>query len=315
MPENLEVGTLDWQQLPDMPEGKWEPSSIVIDDKLYVVGGYIGVIRESLRGSKSVHVFDPKDLSWTQIQDLPSAISHIDVVLDGRMLWYAGGFKDAYPEYLIAEVWSYDLELDRFMAGPLLPEKRGGGGLGLLGRNLHYIGGLKPDRDTDSEDHWVLNLDDWANGSAEWTNAAPMPAPRNQFACVELEGEFYAIAGQFHHDSKQLDQPRVDIYDPKTDSWREGPPLPYGHSHSEGATFVHENNIYIVGGHFTPEGGKKALNPDILRLAPGGSWEVIGQLPYALSSPASAIIGDKLYVAGGFDGKIKKDVFVTDVPE
>ena len=98
-----------------------------------------------------------------------------------------------------------------------------------------------------------------------------MPAPRNQFACVELGGEFYAIAGQFHHDSKQLDQPRVDIYDPKSDSWREGPPLPYGHSHSEGATFIHNNNIYMVGGHFTPEGGKKALNPDILRLSPGDS--------------------------------------------
>jgi len=315
MPEDLEVSTLDWQQLPDMPEGKWEPSSIVIDDKLYVVGGYIGVIKKDLRGSKSVQVFDPSDGSWSQIQDLPSAISHFDVVRDDRKLWFAGGFKDAYPEYLIAEVWSYDLDLDRFVAGPLLPEKRGGGGLALLGRELHYVGGLKPDRDTDSEDHWVLNLDDWAKGSAEWTKAAPMPVPRNQFSCVVYKDELYAIGGQFHHDSEQLDQTRVDIYDPKSDTWREGPPLLTAHSHSEGATFVHNDHIYMVGGHITPEGGKKALDDSIVRLAPGGSWELVGRLPSPISSPASRIIGDKLYVAGGFDGPIRTEVWVTDVPK
>ena len=130
-----------------------------------------------------------------------------------------------------------------------------------------------------------------------------------------LDGELYAIGGQFHHDSEQLDQPRVDIYDPGSDSWREGPQLPYGHSHAEGATFVHDKRIYMIGGHFTPEGGEKALDPDILRLAAGGAWELIGKLPGGLSSPAAAIISDKLYVAGGFDGKIKTEVFATDVPD
>lgn len=313
MSEELAVNVLDWARMPDMPEGKWEPSTAVIDDKLYVAGGYIGEFK-SLKSSRSVHVFDPKDGSWTRLQDLPSAISHVNLVIDDRVVWFAGGFKDGYPDHIIAEVWSYDLDLDRFVAAPLLPEKRGGGGLGLLGRELHYVGGLKPDRDTDAEDHWVLNMDEWANGSAKWKNAAPMPAPRNQFSCVTIDGELYAIGGQFHHDSEQLDQPRVDIYNPKRDSWRDGPPLPYGHSHAEGATFVYDNRIYMVGGHITPEGGKKALDPDILRLAPGGSWELAGKLPAPLSSPAAAIIEGKLYVAGGFDGQIKTEMFITDAP-
>ena len=212
-------------------------------------------------------------------------------------------------------MWCLDLELDRFIAAPLLPEKRGGGGLGLLGRKLHYVGGLKPDRDTDAEDHWVFDLDQWAEtGSAEWTAAAPMPVPRNQFSAVVFNGELYAIGGQFHHDSMQLDQPRVDIYDPKTDSWRDGPALPKGHSHSEGATFVHNDRIYLVGGHTTPEGGKKGLEDDVLSLEAGGSWELVGKLPKPLSSPAAAIIGGKLYVAGGYDGPVLTTVWVADVP-
>lgn len=310
MSEELEGSVLEWQELPDMPDGKWEPATAVIDDKLYILGGYA----EGVKSSKRADIFDPKDGSWTRIQDLPSANGHANAVLDGRTIWLAGGFKDGYPDHIIQEVWSYDLDLDRFIAAPLLPEKRGGGGLGLLGRKLHYVGGLKPDRDTDAEDHWVFDLDEWAEGSAQWTNAAPMPVPRNQFSAVVFQGELYTIGGQFHHDSMQLDQPRVDIYDPQSDSWREGPSLPKGHSHAEGATFVHGDRIYMVGGHTTPEGGTKSIDPDILSLAPGGSWELVGKLPKPLSSPAAAIIGDKLYVCGGFDGRVLKTMWMTDAP-
>jgi N-acetylneuraminic acid mutarotase len=43
----------------------------------------------------------------------------------------------------------------------------------------------------------------------------------------------------------------------------------------------------------------KSIDPDILALSRGGQWELVGKLPMALSSPADAIIGGKLYVGGG----------------
>ena len=33
------VYEVSWDQLPDMPVGKWEPASLVLNDKLYVLGG------------------------------------------------------------------------------------------------------------------------------------------------------------------------------------------------------------------------------------------------------------------------------------
>jgi N-acetylneuraminic acid mutarotase len=123
--------------------------------------------------------------------------------------------------------------------------------------------------------------------------------PRNQFSCVSISGRIYAIGGQFHHDSMQLDQPRVDIYDPETDSWSAGPPLPKGHSHAEAGSFVYGGRIYMVGGHTTPAGGKKSIDPDILALTPGSEWELVGKLPMPLSAPVAAIIGGKLYAGGG----------------
>jgi YVTN family beta-propeller protein len=304
-------GTVGWQRLHDMPVEKWEAGTVLLDKKLYFFGGYT----DGVRSSKRCDVFDPSDVSWKRIQDLPSAITHMNMVLDGRTVWFAGGFKDGYKGHAIAEVWNYDIENDRYTAAPLLPEPRGGGGLALVEGKLHYLGGVQADRDTDAADHWVLDLKQWAGRSAKWENAAPMPAPRNQFSTVTLEGKIYAIGGQFHHDSMQLDQPRVDIYDPRTDSWTSGPALPKGHSHSEGGTFVDGERILMVGGHTTAEGERKKISAQILALLPGGQWEVVGTLPSQLSSPVARIIDGKLYVAGGSpDGRsVQADMWVSQL--
>ncbi len=303
---------LEWKQLPDMPIEKWEAGTVVLDDKLYMMGGYTA----GVKSSKISYTYAPKDGTWTRIQDLPSGISHMNMILDGRTIWYAGGYKDGYKGHCISEVWSYDIDNDRFTIAPILPEPRGGGGLAIVGRDMHFISGIKSDRDTDAFEHWVLNLDDWAKGSATWEDAAPIPDARNQFSCVVLNGKIYAIGGQYHHDKAQLDQSRTDIYDPKMDKWSAGPELPKGHSHAEGGTFVYKDTIYMVGGHTTPKGGTKSIDPDILMLKEGGEWELLGKLPYPLSSPAACIIDGKMYVGGGSKngGSVAIELFVTDVP-
>ena len=107
----------------------------------------------------------------------------------------------------------------------------------------------------------------------------------------------------------------VDVYDPQSDSWSEGPPLPVAHSHSEGATFVHGDRIWMVGGHSTPEGGKKGFCGNVVTMREGEEWEVTCHLPKPISSPASRIINDKLYVAGGWDGRMDDDKEWLSSPE
>ena len=81
------------------------------------------------------------------------------------------------------------------------------------------------------------------------------------------------------------------------------PSLPYGHSHSEGATFVHADTIWMIGGHHTPAGEKKSFCGDILTLQAGGEWQIMAKLPKPISSPAASIIENTLYIAGGWDGR------------
>lgn len=287
-----------WKKLPDMPVPRWEAGTVVLDKKLYVLGGYT----KGTKSSKRVDVFDPEDNSWKKLADLPSAITHMNAVLDGRSIWIAGGFKDGYKGYAIDEVWKYDIDKDIYTKAPSLPAKRGGGGLALLGRRLHYFGGLKPDRLTDSADHWVLDLDESTNGGvkdgAKWEAAAAMPAPRNQFGAITLNGKIYAMGGQFGHDKGQLDQARFDIYDPETDSWSRGEDLPKPHSHAEGSTFLNGGRIFMLGG-MTREGKRRKIDDQIIALSVDRKWKVLGKLPRPLSSPAACIIGNQLFLAGG----------------
>ncbi|MCP4170961.1 MAG: hypothetical protein GY758_09345 [Fuerstiella sp.] len=288
-----EVSDVTWLKLPDMPVPRWEAGTVVLDGRLYVFGGYT----KGTKSSKRVDVFDPMDTSWQQLTDLPSAITHMNAVLDGRTVWIAGGFKDGYKGHAITEVWNYDIDKNTFTAAPPLPERRAGGGLALVGRHLHYIGGLMPDRLTDAADHWRLDLQADSQSAAEWKNLAAMPAARNQFSAVSFAGKIYAIGGQFGHDKGQDDQPRVDIYDPGTDSWTRGPELPGPHSHAEGSTFLSKGRIFVVGGMTRDE--RRRIDQHIVAGMPGGEWQIVGELPRPLSSPAAAIIGDRLYVAGG----------------
>ena len=82
----------EWEKLPDMPVEKWEPGTVVLDDKLYFFGGYT----EGVRSSKLSHVFDPQENTWTSIQDLPSAISHMNMVLDNRTVLHANYYAKAH---------------------------------------------------------------------------------------------------------------------------------------------------------------------------------------------------------------------------
>ncbi|MHC4463165.1 MAG: Kelch repeat-containing protein [Planctomycetota bacterium] len=290
--EKVAAQEKSWKPLAPMLQERFEHACALVDNTFYVFGGY----GKGVKTSKHVEAFDLAKNKWRRLQDMPSAITHLNTVVDGRSVWIAGGFKDGYPGKPIDEVWKYDVDKNTFVVAPSLPGPRAGGGLALVGCRLHYFGGLI-DRDTDSADHWVLDLD--ATGSAaKWKNVAAMPAPRNQFGTVTHQGKIYAIGGQFHHDSRSgkpaLDQARVDIYDPKTDSWGSGPALPRPHSHAENSTFLHKGRIFVIGGRSV-----NRVEAAIFVLSAEGKWSRFGRLPVPLIGPAARVINGRLVVAGG----------------
>ena len=151
---------LEWKKAAPSPFARVESPTAVVDGKMYLFGGFT----DDLGASNELDVYDPANDSWTRKKDMPTRLTHLNPAVDGKTVWFAGGFQGKHPGPASAEVWKYDVAADSWAAGPDLPERRASGGLAVVGGKLHYFGGYKADRDTNAADHWSLSLD----GGKEW---------------------------------------------------------------------------------------------------------------------------------------------------
>lgn len=285
------VGCL-WEKRSLAPIPRFEAGSLVVDDQLYIFGGYnTSAIEATTRSDR----YDPVADQWTRIADLPTPVTHTPFVQAGRIVWALGGFVGDHPGVATADVWLYDIDQDVWTPGPALPRPIAAGAAILVGRVMHYVSGCEADRATMTADHWAYDLDAPALG---WQPLSPMPLPRCHYGIAQLAGEIWAIGGQVGHDVNAVDVPYVHRYRPALDSWIAGPYLPRPRSHFEGATFTVDQRIYIGGGQNHTMG--LANLSGMLELdSIASSWSYLPQLPFARQAACVRKIGGYIYAAGG----------------
>jgi len=227
---------------------------------------------------------------------MPTGVTHLNPAQDGKTIWLAGGFKGRHPGPVTTEVWKYDSASDTWSKGPPLPEPRAGGGLAIVNRNLHYFGGYKADRNTDSGDHWSLTLDK----ATAWKREANLPDPRGHVSAAVLDGKIYALGGDHGHDITQIDVDSCHRFDPATNKWSEIASLPDGRSHFESSTIIYQGRILVVGGRCNSSKPPRNVVGDILEYDPKTDrWRVVGKLPEKVLAPVAVIVAGRLVVIGG----------------
>ncbi|HTL06229.1 MAG TPA: kelch repeat-containing protein [Gemmatimonadales bacterium] len=283
-----------WAPQPDAPMQVFESPVAVVDGQLYVFGGFTNA---KVQASGAVWQYDPASGRWTRKRDLPSRRTHVNPARVGEALWFAGGFVGDDPGPATDEVWRYDWRADRWTPGPPLPEPIAGGVLLSLRDTLHFFGGFRRDRNTNSAAHWVLAPRD-AGPPPVWTSAAPLPKPRGHLGGAVLDGALYAIGGCVGHDPNPVDVPWVHRYDPATDRWTEVAPLPFPRSHFEPSVVVRAGRIVVLGGRSWPR-GLDALD-DVTEYDPGTDrWLARPPLPEPRLSPIAVLLGDRILAGLG----------------
>jgi N-acetylneuraminic acid mutarotase len=283
---------LEWKKGAPSPFARVESPTIVVDGKLYLFGGFV----KGLGASNEVDVYDPANDTWKRLKEMPTRVTHLNPALDRGTIWLAGGFKGKHPGPVTSEVWKYDISADSWTSGPPLPEPRAGGGLVVAGGQLHYFGGFKSDRDTNSSDHWTLSLD----GGTTWRQEADLPEPRGHVAAAVLDDKIYALGGTHGHDKTQIDLKFCHRFDPATGKWTEIAGLPAGRSHFEGSTIVHNGRIIIIGGRCNSTKPSRNVVNDILEYDPKtNTWRAVGVMPEKVMAPSAAFISGHIIVTGG----------------
>jgi len=97
-----------------------------------------------------------------------------------------------------------------------------------------------------------------------WQTRAPMPEPRQMLAAARgADGKIYVIGGVLSYSGMEK-KATVDVYDPATDTWSEGPELHMAR-HGHTAVSTPHGRIYLIGGS-GPKGPTASV--EVLDTAP-----------------------------------------------
>ena len=157
----------------------------------------------------------------------------------------------------------------------------------------------------------VLAADD------KWERRENMPvSSRCCTAAASVGGEVYVIGGVEVNRAPHIPNPgdltldRVQAYDPVTDTWAPKRNMPTTRARMTAVTF--DGMIYVFGGA-ARRGGKVIDAVEVFNPEAGerGAWKKLAKLPQALSAASAAVVGDKIYVIGGWDRGAQNEVFGT----
>ena len=278
----------EWTDLTPSAIPKLESYPVIVGNKLYTFSGFtngLAVIPET-------EIYDLNTGQWSFGASMPLPVTHMGVARVNDDIWIVGGFAGDHPGTATSRVQIYSPGNDQWREGPELPVARASGSLVLVNGKLHHFGGLLPDRRTDIDEHWVLDLN---NINAGWKADDPLPIARNHLGGVALNGNIYAVGGQFGHDGGNEDVPFVHVYSTDSGDWERLADMPLALSHFEAGIFVFENRIYVVGG-ISPNGAQDTI---FVYDPQSDTWSEFCGIPQRLLAPGARMYGNQLLVLNG----------------
>lgn len=138
-------------------------------------------------------------------------------------------------------------------------------------------------------------------GEMTWSSYSSMDDARYGVCAAAHSGRVFVFGGGYAYSSEVLD--RVDVYDPVTDIWTLGSPMPENRTFAAAVTVG--DMIYVIGGW----NGTAALNRTDVYDPRQDTWIVGPDMSYARSRLAAVAVGDAVYAIGGnSDGSTSLDV-------
>ena len=190
--EMYDISSRKWTKLPPFRKPKYNCAAIVVNDKLYVFGGYS---RSYLSECEVLDLSQP-DSQFTRLpNDLPQAFSHAVAVSKGHWIYVIGGWNNGY----LNTVYALDTRTNQWNDKlPPMKEKRQFPAVAILDDTLVVAGGCNKE--------YLKSVETLDLKTSKWTNTIQsMPSPRDEAtAFVEQGSSNLIIAGGNHATSKPV---------------------------------------------------------------------------------------------------------------
>jgi len=210
------------------------------DGRVLLVGG-----RDRYRESEpsDVEVYSPETDTWKPTSPLPESRSSHEatLLLDGRVLITGG--QDV-GNHAMATTLLYDPVTNQWNGVGNLSEARVcHSATLLLDGSVLVAGGV------DDSSNYLRSAELFDSASGRWRNVANMPSARSGHGAAPLSNGRVLLLGGGTRDTSEtaVVLSTTVVYDPKTDTWLDGPSLPaarYG-----ALVLSNEESIYVIGGY------------------------------------------------------------------
>ena len=144
-------------------------------------------------------------------------------------------------------------------------------------------------------------------GKNSWEQIEPLPVKLDHIQGVELGGKIYYIGGLSAWPSPHVNT--VYVYDPATDTFSAGAPMPEGRGRGGGGVAVYDGKIYYAGGMHD---GKAVAWFDVYDPATE-TWTRLPDMPRVRDHFHGAVVDGKFYAIGGRNSVISATTNKVDV--
>jgi len=290
-----------WTDATDLParNGRVEPGSVQVGNKLYTFGGYRRSPDNQV--TRAVDVLDFETNTWSLIGEIPpgAAESHAGIATDGEWIYWAGGQLGGGADLSALEgtksVWRYHIATNAWERYVDLPEIRFAPGLAYVDGVLYLSGGNDASRSNATDTHWVLNT---RSRNPSWESRAALPRAGDHKGVAVVNGVIYAIGGEDGHGTSYDQHADVFAYDRSTDTWTPKAAMPTPSSHFEGGTLVIGNKVLVMGGR-TQEPNYTTAQVRVYDTI-SDKWTVLEPLPFDRLGGVSGIFNDRVYFTQGY---------------
>lgn len=131
-----------------------------------------------------------------------------------------------------------------------------------------------------------------------WTKLIETPLEISHFQAITYKNEVWvlnAFTGSYPHETPI---PDVYIFNLEKNEWRKGPSIPEDRQRGSGGAFVYRDKIYMVCGEI--DGHWDGTVAWLDEYDPKtNTWKTLPDAPHVRDHVGAAVVGDKLYLAGG----------------
>ncbi len=136
--EEYDPATDTWTRRSDMPTARSGPCTSVVNERIYAIGGFTGIVGEGTGIYSTMEEYDPATDSWTARTPMQTPrAAFAACAVGGRIYAFAG---TPFTTYL-STVEAYDVATDTWEYKANIPTARSNFGASAVGGKIYVIGG------------------------------------------------------------------------------------------------------------------------------------------------------------------------------